>query len=88
VVVLNLLDYLFTLRALDRGHTEANPVMATLFDLDPTFAGVFKMGVAFVIVGVVWELRHYRRVLQVSLVALGTVGAVVIYHLTMILLGV
>ena len=37
--ILNVLDFLFTLRALDHGAVEANPFMRMLLSLDPATAG-------------------------------------------------
>jgi len=87
VVVLNLLDYLFTLRALARGATEVNPVMAALFEFDPAVAGLVKMGIALCIVVSIWGMRRYRRVLQLSLLAVGTLSVLIAYHLAMVIVG-
>ena len=40
--ILNLADFLLTLNALAMGGTEANPLMRSLFAVDPLYAGVFK----------------------------------------------
>lgn len=84
VVLLNLADYLLTVRALNRGATEANPFMAVLFDLSPTLAGVVKLALVLGVVAVIWRMRHFRRILGVSLVALAGFTLVLAYHLTLV----
>ena len=84
VVLLNLADYLLTLRALDRGASEFNPVMAALFDVGPAAAGSVKLLLGLGVVLVMWQLRRYRRILAVSLVALGGFSAVLVYQLTLV----
>ena len=84
VVLLNLADYLLTLRALDRGASEVNPVMAVLFDVGPAAAGSVKLLLGFGVVLVMWQMRRYRRILAVSLVALGGFSAVLVYQLTLV----
>ncbi|NNF88167.1 MAG: hypothetical protein HKO63_07470 [Acidimicrobiia bacterium] len=84
VVLLNLADYLLTVRALNRGATEANPIMAVLFDLSPTLAGVVKLALVLGVVAVIWRMRHFRRILGVSLVALAGFTLVLAYHLTLV----
>lgn len=81
VVILNLMDLLLTLRALERGATEANPIMSALFELDNTLAGSFKMLVAVGVVLVIWRMRRYRRILQVSLLALVGFSTLIVYQL-------
>ena len=64
VVLLNIADLVLTIRALGRGATEANPVMAALFELGPVTAGAFKVLVGLTFALIVWRLRRYRRVLE------------------------
>lgn len=87
VAVLNLADYLLTIRALDRGAIEVNPVMAALFDVDPAVAGAVKLLLGLGVVLVIWQMRRYRRILEVSLVALGGFSLLLAYQLTLVASG-
>jgi hypothetical protein len=84
VVVLNVSDLLLTLRALDRAATEANPLLAVLFDYNPAVAGAFKLLAGLGVVLVIWRMRRYRRILELSLVALALFGVVLAYQLTLV----
>ena len=81
IVALNLADYALTVQALERGAREANPIMATLFESDPSVALAFKLFTAVAVVLIIWQLRRYRRILGVSLVALGGFGLLVVYQI-------
>ena len=81
IVALNIADYALTLRALERGAREANPIMATLFAHDPTVALAFKLFTAVAVVLVIWQLRRYRKILGVSLLAVGGFGLLVVYQI-------
>lgn len=87
VLALNLADFLFTVRALDRGAVEVNPLMASLFAVDPALAGIVKLLLGFGVVLVIWYMRRYRRILQVSLIALGGFTLVLAYQLTLVVNG-
>ena len=84
VVLLNIADYLLTVRALDRGASEANPIMAALFEVSPAVAGSVKLTLVLVVVAVIWNMRRYRRILEVSLVALAGFSLVLAYQLTLV----
>lgn len=84
IVVLNLSDLLLTLRALENGAREANPIMAALFDIDPTVAGSVKLLLGLGVVLVIWRMRRYRRILEVSLVALAAFSLVFAYQLALV----
>jgi hypothetical protein len=84
-MALNLADYLLTLQALDRGAREVNPIMAALFEHDPSLALAFKLATAAAVVVIIWQLRRYRRILGVSLVAVGGFGLLVGYQLALVL---
>ena len=84
VVLLNIADYLLTLRALDRGATEANPFMAVLFEMSPALAGVVKLTLVLGVVTVIWHMRRYRRMLEVSLLALTGFTLVLAYQLALV----
>ena len=86
VVALSLADLLLTLGALERGATEANPVMARLFDAGPEVAGVVKMGIILAVVAGIWAARRYRRALEASLILLAGFLVLMLYHLVGMLL--
>jgi len=81
IVLLSLADLLLTLRALELGASEANPVMARLIDIDPVLAALFKLSITAVVGFTIWFLRRYRQVLEVSLLIAGGLTLVLGYHL-------
>ena len=81
ITALKVADLLLTQRALGRGAVEGNPIMAMLFEVDPWIAGITKIGVGLLVVGMLWALRRYRRALEFSIVALVGMGLVFVYHL-------
>ncbi|NNC92374.1 MAG: hypothetical protein HKN80_07745 [Acidimicrobiia bacterium] len=87
VIALNVADYLFTVRALDRGAIEVNPLMATLFDIDPALAGAVKVLLGIGVVLVIWQMRRYRRMLEVSLLAVAGFSLVFAYQLALVASG-
>lgn len=84
IVALNAGDYFLTIEALDRGAREANPIMAALFARNAAIAGIFKLGTALAVVSVIWHFRRYRRILGVSLIAVGGFGALIVYQLALV----
>lgn len=83
-VLLNLLDLALTIEVLGRGGTEANPIMSALFEADPVLAAAVKLVLMGGVAGVIWALRRYRRILQLSLVAVAGFGALVTYQLALL----
>jgi hypothetical protein len=81
VVLLNAADLWLTVRALDRGAVEVNPVMRVLLETRPVTAAVFKLAVGVGVAAVLWRLRRYRRILEVSLVLLAGFLMLTGYHL-------
>lgn len=79
-VVLNIVDLLLTLQALSKGAVEINPVMAWLFDLDPTVAALFKLVIGMCIALAVWAARRYRKILETSLLLVVVMTVVLMYH--------
>ncbi len=79
-LLLNLADLVLTLDALSLGAVEANPFMAGLFDLSPVVASLFKLTVGLLIAGILWKMRRYRRALEASLVLVGVMTLVLLYH--------
>jgi len=80
IVVFNLMDYLLTLRVLDAGGSELNPVMARLFSIGPEAAALVKLGVAGAVVLGLLALRRYRRTLELAIVALVGFSGLMLYH--------
>jgi hypothetical protein len=78
---LSAADWYFTLRALENGATEANPVLSGLLARDPQLAAVFKFGMIAAISAVIWMGRRYRLILATGLIALFTYSLVIIYHI-------
>jgi len=79
--VLNVLDLLFTLRALDHGAVEANPVMRVLLSYDPVTAGAVKIALMLGVSLLVWWFRRYRLPLLAGVALAVAFGLVFIYHL-------
>jgi hypothetical protein len=79
-VVLNIVDLLLTVQALSMGAIEVNPVMAWLFDSDPTMAALFKLVVGTGIALAVWGARRYRRILEFSFMLVAVMTGVLLYH--------
>ena len=81
VLALSLADLLLTLRALELGASEANPIMARLIGVSPVLAGAFKLAVSLAVLLAIWVLRRYRRVLEASLFLAGGLTLLLAYHL-------
>ena len=77
---LNLLDFGFTLNALSFGVKEANPVMASLFDAGPVWAGLFKTAAVLMATAIVWECKRYRKALAAGVMMLLVFTAIFFYH--------
>ena len=80
IVVFNFVDLMLTVRALDRGANEANPVMRTLFWTHPLTAALVKLGVVGAVVLMLQRMRRYRGALSVSLALLVGFTALMFYH--------
>jgi hypothetical protein len=80
VNVLNLADLLLTMNAIAMGGGEANPIMRSLFALDPVYAGLFKIAAVLATTLVVWWLRRFRSALEVALVMVVVFMGVFFYH--------
>jgi hypothetical protein len=85
VAILNVADLVLTLRSIELGAVEVNPIMAALINADPLLASIFKVTIGLVVVAAMWSMRRYRRVLEASLMLLGGFIAVNTYSLTMLL---
>jgi hypothetical protein len=85
VAALNLADLVLTLRSIELGAVEVNPVMAALIDADPFVAAMFKLTIGLAVVGAMWAMRRYRRVLEAALLLLGGLIALNVYSLAMVI---
>ena len=79
--LLSILDLVFTLRALQNGAVEANPLMKALLAWDPAVAGGVKVGIIMALSLLIWKMRRYRLVLQVAVFALVVYAAIIAYHI-------
>ena len=80
IVVFNFVDLILTIRALDLGAVEVNPVMRTLFWTHPVIAAVVKLSVVGAVVLMIQRMRRFRRALEVSLLLLFGFTALMFYH--------
>ncbi len=85
VAILNIADLVVTLRSVELGAVELNPIMAALIDTDPLLASLFKVTIGLGVVAAMWAMRRYRRVLEASLLLLGGFTVVVGYSLAMLM---
>ena len=59
--MLNLADFILTINVLNAGGGEANPIMRSLFALNPVYAGIFKIVAIFLISLVIWRFRRLSQ---------------------------
>lgn len=77
----SLLDLALTLRALELGAVEVNPVMRALLTDDPAVAAVVKIGLVAGVSALVFALRRYRPMIKVGLLTLALFATIVAYHI-------
>ncbi len=80
LVLLNITDMLLTSRALSMGAEELNPVMAWALGHDPALAAAIKIAMGAGAALVMWLLRRYRRVLELTLLLLAGFTALLVYQ--------
>jgi hypothetical protein len=85
IVVFNFIDYFLTVRVLEAGGVELNPVMARLFAVDPVLAAIVKIGVGGAAALWMLLLRRYKRSLEASIVLLLGFTALMFYHAYLVL---
>jgi hypothetical protein len=78
---LNVADFVLTLKVLANGGGEANPILRSLFALDPLYAGIFKVLAVFLTSWLVWRCRRFRTGLESSLILLAVFCGVICYHI-------
>lgn len=81
VNALNLADFALTLNVLALGGGEANPIMRSLFALNPVYAGAFKVIAVLLCTWVVWRFRRFRTALGAALVMVAIFAVVFLYHI-------
>ena len=81
VNILNLADFLLTLNVLARGGGEANPILRSLFALDPLYAGGFKLIAVLLTCWLAWRCRRFRSGLEAAVIMLVLFAAVICYHI-------
>ena len=81
VNVLNLADFLLTLNVLAQGGGEANPILRSLFAMDPLYAGVFKLVAVLLTSWLAWRCRRFRSGLEAAVIMLVLFSAVICYHI-------
>jgi hypothetical protein len=81
VNALNLADFALTLKVLAAGGGEVNPIMRSLFALNPAYAGVFKVMAVLLTTLLVWRCRRFRRALEAALVMMAVFAVVFFYHI-------
>jgi len=79
--VLNLADYGLTLNALAHGFEEGNPIMGFMLNLNPVWAGIFKVLAILLASFLVWQLKRYRKALIVAIGMLLVFAGVFAWHL-------
>jgi len=85
IAILNGADLLLTIRALELGAAELNPIMATLLDSNLVLATSFKVTIGLAVVATMWMLRRYRLILEMSLALLAGFTVLTAYSLTSLL---
>jgi hypothetical protein len=81
VNILNLADFLLTMRVLAEGGGEANPILRSLFAMDPLYAGLFKLVAVFLTSWLAWRCRRFRSGLEAAIIMLALFAAVICYHI-------
>jgi hypothetical protein len=81
VNALNLADFLLTLNVLGDGGGEANPILRSLFEVDPLYAGMFKVVAVMLTSWLAWRCRRFRSGLEAALIMLAVFGLVICYHI-------
>jgi hypothetical protein len=81
VNALNVTDFVLTLNVLAQGGGEVNPIMRSLFALDPMYAGAFKIVAVLLTTWLVWRCRRFRSALEAALLIVGVFAVVFFYHI-------
>jgi hypothetical protein len=83
IVVLNLLDAMFTLIYIQLGHaTESNPLMDRVLAHSPVMFMMAKLGLVSLGVALLWRLRAHRAARVGLLATSSAYVALLCYHLS------
>jgi Domain of unknown function (DUF5658) len=80
VNVLSIADWMLTLRVLEAGAAEGNPVLAAMISANPAGAFVFKLAATLGVTIALWSWRRYRAVLATAIGALLIYAGLMVYH--------
>ncbi len=83
IIVFNLMDLLLTVRVLEAGGYEVNPIMSRLFDMGHVPAALVKLGIVGLASLLLWALRRYRRALEMALMLLVAFSLLMFYHVSL-----
>lgn len=87
IAVLNIADLLLTVRALELGAAELNPIMAALIESNLALAATFKVTIGIAVVAAMWLLRRYRLILEASIVNLAGFALLTTYTTASLLMA-
>ena len=78
--VMNALDMMFTLQAMDLGGGEANPIIRALLETGVPLAFVVKLLIVVLASLAIWRLKRYRAGLMAGVIVATLYTTVVAYH--------
>jgi len=81
LVSFNLLDAIFTARALSLGFAESNPLLAGLFEISLPLGMFLKSAIVGVGAFLLWRWRHQPTAMRGMMFATVAYGAVIAYHI-------
>ncbi|MBI5230579.1 MAG: hypothetical protein HY876_00225 [Coriobacteriales bacterium] len=79
--ILSLADWWFTMRALELGASEGNPVLSAMLESNPAMAAGFKLSITIAVTLGIWAWRRYRLVLATSVFGVTAYALVIVYHI-------
>jgi hypothetical protein len=79
--LLNVADFSLTLRVIDSGGREANPILGPLLTVSPLSAGIFKLVAVLAASLIVWQSRYYRKALIAGLCMLVVFACLFVYDI-------
>lgn|GEM_PF-2614020 len=83
--LLSLADILLTMRVLEAGAVEINPLLRVLMEFDVRVAAAVKASLVAGATLLIWRYRGYRKIVPLALLSLALFGSVVIYQGIMLL---
>jgi hypothetical protein len=82
LMVFNLLDCLFTARALSMGYIEGNPLMAALIEVNLPLAMLSKTLAVGLGAYILWRFRHLKIAAHGLTILTAAYGLLVLYHIS------